>query len=1754
MNWAKSFPLYTFLTLITFCGYAQEIDVTPRTVALSAPVGGTATEFLKIKNTGTSVLNWNIIESEQTAQAMRIGGPDNAGYVYIDSNEPGGPAFNWLDISTIGIGLTVNDESFSEIRLFFPFTFYGQTFTSVQVSANGFLTFGPPIQQRNNPAIPNSAAPNAVIAPFWDDLISGGGMGAVYAYEDLTNRQVIIQFNDVRRAGDPNTRITFQIILRENNDILFQYLSATGTLNSATIGIENLNGSDGLQVAFNQAYVTDSLAVRFTPGCSWLSTNVISGTIQPGDSTEVSVTADAGSLSAGNYLCNLTLSSNALNEPQITIPVNFTVGIPDISVIPDTLDFGQQLLGTSDTLQTTVSNIGDVPLFVTGFAINGIGSSSYRLTDNSLFLLQPGESKPLSVIFEPVGTGPKPAELTIFSNDPDQPATIVSLRGISVTPDITVTPTTVNFGNVVLGDTVFSEIIITNFGTADLEVSAITLTGNDSSNFSISPNTPIILTRFESDTVTIGFTPVSDGLKSAQLNIFSNDPDENPVTVSLSGVGISPNIAISPTAVDFGEVVLGQSALQTILIENTGSAPLEIFETSLSGADSAEFAILNGGAITIPPSAGYNLQVNFTPQSLGSKSAVVTVLSNDADQPAISIPLTAIARGIPDITVIPLTIDFGVVPVGQSALGTFLVINDGNDLLTGLSEIVGNTVDFSFEFGGGNFNLAPGDTNIIGVRFEPFQLGMLFTVLKITSNDPDEAIVPVTIFGTSVIARVQVNPLQVNFGDVPIDTSATETVSITNTGTYPFTVSATELTGPNAADYSLTGLQAPFTVDPNQTKQIDVRFAPQSLGAKTATLQILTDAFNADTVTVTLNGTGVGAPDIAVSPLAFNFGNTLLGDTTTLSAIVSNLGQLELSISTIAISGTNASEFLISRMPNTTLQPGESDTLLLSFAPQSIGGKSASVEINSNDPDENPVVLQMSGVGAAADIAFDNPQIDFGKVFVGNAADTTLSVINIGNTTLAISDIQLSGPNANFFSIVLPQLPASVNPGDSLELPISYTPGDNANHSAALEFQTNIPGAPAATVPLSGDGVAPLISVVPDTLDFGTVQVADTSLGQLIIRNEGDTTLVVQQIDLTGSNPAVFSLATALPIAIEAGKTDTVDVRFTPASAEQFEAVALISGNDPFHPAVEVVLTGSGSLPPTIRLSRSDINFGAIQPGDSLQQELTIFNDGTIPLIVNLTVTTDSTGAIFKLLSPSNLAISPLDSAIVAIQFKGFTAGEKRGQLQINSNDPNIGQLNVGLLGTVNANQIGVLPATLAFGEVSLGDTAIIELKVFNAATANTPVTVSQLYFSGNSEPFSIISGNAPFTLLPGDTQIVTMGFSPSRFNVATSSLVIISDDIVNNHIVLPASGTGILRPMDEYIFVADERISYEQFLRVDGSMYSNDAINIHLGIGGRQTGNAFSKREFQIFAGNTFEGDIVYGNKLRIEGQHIGTVTKDPNLPSIPFPNFTTNSGTSDLVVARGDTAFLQPGTYHNVTVSGTLYLSGGSYDFHTLDFEANANLIADVSSGMVDIYIANETNFGQGSNITLLPNGEMDTRKLIVATQQATDLEIGQNSRILGSIYAPFSRVELGRNSIFKGAIMAKRVKMKQAIFAVSHHSAEIFLKDSLSLAKQFAGLLATNLPKEFSLSQNYPNPFNPTTTIVYTIPTAVNHYSLKIYDINGRLVRTIGEGQLGAGRYEVIWDGLTDYGSRAASGIYIYRIVADRFSDTKKMILLK
>jgi hypothetical protein len=91
------------------------------------------------------------------------------------------------------------------------------------------------------------------------------------------------------------------------------------------------------------------------------------------------------------------------------------------------------------------------------------------------------------------------------------------------------------------------------------------------------------------------------------------------------------------------------------------------------------------------------------------------------------------------------------------------------------------------------------------------------------------------------------------------------------------------------------------------------------------------------------------------------------------------------------------------------------------------------------------------------------------------------------------------------------------------------------------------------------------------------------------------------------------------------------------------------------------------------------------------------------------------------------------------------------------------------------------------------------------------------------------------------------------------------------------------------------------------------------------------------------------------------------------------------------------------------------------------------------------------------------------------------------------------------------------------------------------------------EFTLSQNYPNPFNPVTTLRYDL-TEDAFVNITIYDMMGRVVKTLVNNQQNAGFKSVIWDATNDAGSPVSAGLYLYTIQAGAFRQTKKMVLLK
>lgn len=193
------------------------------------------------------------------------GGPDDFGYVWSDSS-----IFSWVD-ATGGTdsGLAGDDEWTGPIDIGFDFRFYENTYAQLYFSTNGLVTFGEGTYHYSNVEVPNPAPPNNFIAPFWDDLTVGNpyNSGKVYYLRGGTapNRYFVVEWHNVTRCCSQGATDykTFEVILHESGDIVMQYLSLSGYLQSATVGIEDDVGITGLQYLYDSPGLSNNKAVRF---------------------------------------------------------------------------------------------------------------------------------------------------------------------------------------------------------------------------------------------------------------------------------------------------------------------------------------------------------------------------------------------------------------------------------------------------------------------------------------------------------------------------------------------------------------------------------------------------------------------------------------------------------------------------------------------------------------------------------------------------------------------------------------------------------------------------------------------------------------------------------------------------------------------------------------------------------------------------------------------------------------------------------------------------------------------------------------------------------------------------------------------------------------------------------------------------------------------------------------------------------------------------------------------------------------------------------------------------------------------------------------------------------------------------------------------------------------------------------------------------------------------------------------------------
>ena len=374
--------------------------------------------------------------------------------------------------------------------------------------------------------------------PVFNGLLSALGVGIVYSdvngtvgttanifpHETTTDVDSIYLVSNIAHLSSVTAPAS--VLINDVADVATTAVSEVGNGRIIAMAAE-LFQNVCMGVADNQLFanqVFDWLAEQ-----NWLSAAPLSGTVPALGNVNVDVTFDATGMVIGDFFAQIKITSNDPDEPIFIVPAHMQVqvtGAPDIVVTPVSLDYSLVYIGASVTDTLVVSNQGSGVL-----GVNNITSDNANYSvDITSFNLYPGENQEIQVTFAPTSEGVISGNLTIESNDPDEPTVVIALQGEGAQPpDISVSTDTLT-DSLFTGDTAVHLLTISNTGLGDLVFEA-GLT--DTSWLTITPDSGTVPSDSSLDLqVTFDATTLPGGDYEATIEILSNDPDAAMVPVA----------------------------------------------------------------------------------------------------------------------------------------------------------------------------------------------------------------------------------------------------------------------------------------------------------------------------------------------------------------------------------------------------------------------------------------------------------------------------------------------------------------------------------------------------------------------------------------------------------------------------------------------------------------------------------------------------------------------------------------------------------------------------------------------------------------------------------------------------------------------------------------------------------------------------------------------------------------------------------------------------------------------------------------------------------------------------------------------------------------------------------------------------------------------------------------------------------------------------------------------------------------------
>ena len=844
--------------------------------------------------------------------------------------------------------------------------------------------------------------------------------------------------------------------------------------------------------------------------------------LQPGGGYASPATLVSFSASPQGFI--LTPSGN------LYVPLYYQSQLAEIDLIdPPSFNFPTTTLvgniDTADGPQTaTVTNVGNQPLTFT--SSSGAADPNYPssfpantaasgLCSNAASV-PPGSSCVISANFNPQISGSVAAQIVLSDSASNSPQT-VNVTGTAnpkPTPTITWgTPAAITYGTALSSAQLSATASVQgtfsytpSLGTVlagGIQVLSVSFEPADSTdyttvtatvNLTVNPATPAInwptpaaipyftslsatqLTATANAAGTFTYSPPAGTLLPLgpqTLSVTFSPANPTNYTSATASVGITVNPAsvasLSTTSVAYGSTTIGMaSASQSITLTNTGDTALLITSISVTGANASSFVFANSCGTSLAAGANCSIHGHFAPTAPGPLSAAVTMVDNAGNSPqTIALSGTGVE---PPVTLSATALTFASTFEGQSSGSQSVTMtNTGTTALTitSISVTGANASQFVFASTCGA-SLAVGANCTIHGHFAPTATGAMMAAITITDSAAGS---PQTIklSGTGLKGPVTLSAYSLAFGSTITGTwSASQTVIVTNTGTAVVTITSIAVTGANASQFVIAN-SCGTSLAVGATCTIHGHFQPTALAAITASV-IITDNAATSPQTIALNGTGIPEP-VTFSPKSLAYGSVTENIASgSQSVTMTNTGTAALSITSIALTGTGASQFAIANTCGTSLAVGANCTIHGHFAPTAAGAITAAITIiDSATTSPQTIALTGTGVAPAAPVTLSATSLSFGTVSVGNtSASQYVSMTNTGTAALTITSISVTGADTSSF-VFANSCATSLAVGASCTIHGHFAPAAKGAQTAAITITDNASGSPQS-IALTGTG------------------------------------------------------------------------------------------------------------------------------------------------------------------------------------------------------------------------------------------------------------------------------------------------------------------------------------------------------------------------------------------------------------------------------------------------------------------------------------------------------------------------------------------------------------------------------------------------------------------------------------------------------------------------------------------------------------